>query len=178
MSRDDVQVVVLAGGLGTRLGEAGRQCPKVLQPVGGRPFLDILLGLLLGKGFRRFCFCLGHLADQVIVHIDRNWPWLAPSFHVDREPPGTGGSLYAARALLDDTFVVVMGDTYLDIEYQDVLDRLRSPALGVMAVTDAVTDVPANVEIAAGHVVRMRVGFTPVLGLNEPGVQQPREARS
>lgn len=154
MTRESTQVVVLAGGLGTRLGEAGRRCPKVLQPVRGQPFLDIMLVPLLDQGFRRFCFCLGHLADQVVAHLHQQWGWLRPSFHVDANLPGTGGSLLAARALLDRTFLVVLGDTYLDIGYRELLDRLAPGALGIMAVTDAATEVPGNVEFAGGRVTR------------------------
>ncbi len=154
MTSDAKQVVVMAGGLGSRLGEAGRQCPKVLQPVHGRPFLDIMLQPLLAQGFRNFCFCLGYLADQVIAHLRRQWGWLRLSFHVDVEPQGTGGSLCAARCLLDQTFVLVLGDTYLDIDYGSLLGRLTPDALGVMAITDAVTEVPGNAKINDGRVTR------------------------
>lgn len=152
MPASDVQVVVLAGGLGTRLGGAGLGRPKILQPVDGTPFLDIQLNLMLGHGFRRFCFCLGHLADHVIAHVGRRWPAVTASFHVDESPAGTGGSLAAARPLLEDEVLVVMGDTYLDIDFDDLLSRLRSPALGVMAVTNAATDVPPNVQISGNEV--------------------------
>jgi NDP-sugar pyrophosphorylase family protein len=146
------QVVVLAGGLGTRLGEAGRQCPKLLQPVHGRPFVDIMLQPLLAQGFRNFCFCLGHLADQAVAHLRRQWDGLRLSFHVDAEPQGTGGSLLAAHDLLDHTFLVVLGDTYLDIGYRTLLARLTPSAMGVMAITHAVTEVPGNTEISDGRV--------------------------
>lgn len=150
----DTQVVVLAGGRGTRLGAAGRRCPKVLQPVGGRLFVDIMLQPLLDQGFRRFCFCLGHLADQVVAHLRGHRGQLRVSWHVDAEPPGTGGTLLAARALLDEVFLVVLGDTYLDLDYGDLLDRLEPDALAVMAVTDAVAEVPGNVEFTGGRVTR------------------------
>jgi NDP-sugar pyrophosphorylase family protein len=150
----DAQVVVLAGGYGTRLGRAGAACPKVMQPVAGRPFADILLSLLIAKGFRRFCFCLGHLAEQVVAHLERRWPRLALTYHVDDKPLGTSGSLIAARELLDERFLLVMGDTYLDIDYAALLAELSPPALGVMAVTDQVTDVPPNVQVSSGRVVR------------------------
>lgn len=144
----------MAGGYGTRLGQAGAACPKVLQPVAGRPFVDLLLSLLTAKGFRRFCFCLGHLAEQVVAHLEQRWPQLAPTYRVDDWPLGTGGSLIAASELLDETFLLVMGDTYLDIDYVGLLARLSPAALGVMAVTDQVTDVPPNVQINSGRVVR------------------------
>lgn len=148
------QVVVLAGGLGTRLGTAGQTRPKVLQPVHGRVFLDIMLEPLRHQGFRRFCFCLGHLAGQVVEHVEVNLRWLDPSFQIDAGQLGTGGSLLAARGLLDDVFLLVLGDTYLDISYADLVGRLIEDALGVMVVTDAVTEVPGNVEFAGGRVIR------------------------
>jgi NDP-sugar pyrophosphorylase family protein len=142
------QVVVMAGGFGSRLGEPGRQCPKVLQPVHGRPFLDFMLQPLLAQGFEEFCFCLGHLADQVVAHLRRQWGWLSLSFHVDAEPRGTAGSLRAARRLLDQTFLLVLGDTYLDMDYRSLLGDLAPDALGVMAVSEAPTEVPGNVKIS------------------------------
>jgi NDP-sugar pyrophosphorylase family protein len=148
------QVVVLAGGLGTRLGAAGRTCPKILQPVAGRPFVDIMLEPLVGRGYRRFVFCLGHLAERVVTYVTARWGCVDVSFHVDIEPAGTAGSLYAARELLDSTFLVVLGDTYLDIEYEAMFQRMRPDALGVMAVTNAVTEVPGNVEMAGDNLIR------------------------
>ena len=68
MSLNDVDVVVLAGGLGTRLrsvlDEEG--LPKVLAPVAGRPFLAFLLDWLEGFGARRVVLCLGHRAERVV----------------------------------------------------------------------------------------------------------------
>lgn len=148
----------MAGGLGFRLGDAGRHCPKVLCQVRGQPFVDIMLQPLLAQGFRSFCFCLGHLADQVITHLYRRWGQLELSFHIDAEPQGAAGALWAARPILDRTFVLVLGDTYFDIDYRSLADRLEPGALGVMAVTDVVSDVPANVELAHSHVTRYDKG--------------------
>ena len=53
---EKIQVVVLMGGLGSRLGEQTKGCPKPLVDVGGRPFFDYQLDLLKGYGFRDFCF--------------------------------------------------------------------------------------------------------------------------
>lgn len=118
------------------------------------PFLDIMLQPLLAQGFEDFCFCLGHLADQVVAHLRCRWGWLRLSFHVDAEPLGTAGSLRAARRLLDQRFLLVLGDTYLDIDYRSLLGDLTPDALGVMAVSEAVTEVPGNVEIGGGRVTR------------------------
>jgi NDP-sugar pyrophosphorylase family protein len=154
MTPGDTQVVVMAGGLATRLGEAGRDHPKALQPVNGTPFLDIMMTPLLRAGFRRFCFCLGHMADQVVAHLERHRGALSIRYHVDKRPRGTGGSLLAARALLDDTFLLVLGDTYLDIGYAEPLAALPSDALGLIIVTDGVHEVPGNIELAGDLVTQ------------------------
>ena len=147
------QVVVLAGGLGARLGEAGRRRPKVLQPVAGRPFLDLMLEPLVRRDLRRFVFCLGHLAEQVVEHLTGRWPALEAAVHIDEVQRGTAGSLLAARDLLDDVFLVVLGDTYLDIDHRAMLARLTPGVMGVMAVSDVTTDVPFNVDVEGDRVV-------------------------
>lgn len=147
------QVVVLAGGLGTRLGELGRNRPKVLQPVMGRPFVDFMLAPLVEQGFRRYVFCLGHLADQVVAHLRPRREKLGLTFHVDEEARGTGGALVAARTLLDERFLLVLGDTFLDVRYASMAAAMPPDGLGVMAVTDAATGVPRNARVKDGLVV-------------------------
>jgi NDP-sugar pyrophosphorylase family protein len=151
---DETQVVVLAGGLGTRLGAAGQNRPKALQHVNGEPFLDLMLAPLLRSGFRRFCFCLGHLADQIIAHLACQQDTLSIRYHVDPRPQGTAGSLLAARTLLDEDFLLVLGDTYLDIQYPILLNAFPADALGLMVVTDMVREVPGNVELTGNQVTR------------------------
>jgi NDP-sugar pyrophosphorylase family protein len=113
-----------------------------------------MLQPLLAQGFRRFCFCLGYLADQVVTHLARQWGRLGISFHVDVGRQGTCGSLISAHSLLDQTFLLVLGDTYLDIDYRSLHAELTPRALGVMAVTDAMTELPSNAEVSRNQVTR------------------------
>jgi NDP-sugar pyrophosphorylase family protein len=152
VNNSDVQVVIIAGGLGTRLGVAGRRRPKVLQPIDGRPFIEYLLEPLLEQGFRRFCFCLGHLGESVVDYLATRPAPLTCSTFVEPAPLGTAGALRAAMPLLDEKFLVVLGDTYLRIDYHRLWRRLTGAALGVMAVTDAMTELPGNVGVADGAV--------------------------
>ena len=106
---------ILAGGLGTRIRSVGGNVPKVLLPVEGRPFLAHLLDALDRQGVRRVVLCLGHAAEEV---------WDAARAHVpegmeilpsrEEEPLGTGGAVRLALPLLEDTFFVINGDTYLE----------------------------------------------------------------
>ncbi|MGP4014927.1 sugar phosphate nucleotidyltransferase [Saccharopolyspora sp. 5N708] len=144
------QAVVLAGGLGTRLGPLAERVPKVLQPVDGRPFLHLMLEPVVRAGLRRFHFCLGHLAEQVLPELAKV-PGTATAT-VDPEPRGTAGALRAARSALDETFLLVLGDTYLDVDYAAVAAALPGDAGGLMVVTSADSGVTRNTIVRAGRV--------------------------
>jgi NDP-sugar pyrophosphorylase family protein len=163
------QVVVLAGGLATRLGPLARSVPKALAPIGDQPFLDIMLEPVRACGFRRFHFCLGHLAEAVRRHLAAMGPGLDITMSVEQSPAGTAGALLASLDQLDDIFLLLLGDTYLDIDYGAVVDALPADALGLMVATRAPSAVPSNVTLSAGRVERYDKRGIPG-GLTDTGV--------
>jgi len=117
------QAVILAGGLGTRLGSLTSQTPKSLVQVLGEPFIDWQLKLLQSKGITEVILCLGHLGNQVIDFLnERNYEDLKIKFSHDTFPnQGTLGALLNASHLLDDIFFVTYGDSFLDTDYMHLL---------------------------------------------------------
>lgn len=116
-----VDVVILAGGLGTRLRPAVSDRPKVMAEVGGRPFLDILIGNLRKAGFRRIILSVGHLKDQ----IKRYFIGKRILFVEEEQPLGTGGGLKNAEPLIaSEHFFVMNGDSWIagDIDFQALHD--------------------------------------------------------
>ena len=67
----DVDVIILAGGLGSRLAPRIGGKPKVLAPVNGRPFLEFLFRWLSSQGAKKIILALGYLAEQVIEYIEK-----------------------------------------------------------------------------------------------------------
>lgn len=113
----DVDIAVLAGGLGTRLRGVLVDKPKVLAPINDRPFLDYLLDWLEGFGARRVVLCLGYQADKVIEHLRTLKTTVAVEYVVEPEPLGTAGAVRLARPLLKSPNVMVLnGDSWLDID--------------------------------------------------------------
>lgn len=114
----EVEAVLLAGGLGTRLRSEIPDRPKVLAPVGGRPLLDLLLDEVRRLGIRRAILALGWGADRVESHL-RAHPRtdLEILTSVEPSPLGTGGAarLAASRATLED-LLVVNADTLLSLD--------------------------------------------------------------
>jgi len=127
----DVDIAVLAGGLGTRLGGALGGLPKILAPVGGRPFLDYLLLWLAENGAAHVLLCLGHRADAVQEYLARSVSLpLKVSVVVETVPLGTAGAVnFALPRLQSDPVLILNGDSYVDAPLQAFLEaHLRSGA--------------------------------------------------
>ena len=126
-------VCVLAGGLGTRLGELTRTIPKPLIPVAGEPFVFHQLRLLSESGAQRVVLCVGYLGDQIEKVVGESRFGLQVAYSYDT--PGLDGTLGAVRRalpLLDERFLILYGDTYLPIDYQDVQRNWLASGLPAM----------------------------------------------
>src|ERR1700691_298372 len=127
------RVCILAGGLGTRLGERVRDLPKPLIEVAGEPFLLHQLRLLAAHGVREVVICVGYRGETITERIG------ARRFGMDiaysHDAPGLSGTLGAirrARGMLGERFLVLYGDTYLRIDYEAAASAWRASGLPAM----------------------------------------------
>lgn len=131
----DVRVVILAGGKGTRLRPYATSFPKPLMPVGDLPILEIVLRQLKAYGFRQVTLSVNHLAELIRTFCGDGGKWgLDLSYCVEDRPLGTAGSL-ALVENLTDPFLVMNGDLLTTLDYRALLDAHRaaraSATLGV-----------------------------------------------
>ncbi|MDP6583843.1 MAG: NTP transferase domain-containing protein, partial [Anaerolineales bacterium] len=87
----DIDVVVLAGGLGTRLRSIITSVPKVLANVDGRPFIYYLLDSLCNIGICRVILSTGYQADQLEKSLGAQYKSIHISYSKESTPLGTGG---------------------------------------------------------------------------------------
>lgn len=128
-------VLILAGGLGTRLRSAVPDLPKVLAPVSGRPYLHHLLRWMGRFGARRIVLGLGYRADAVRRFLaENNFPDLEIITVVEPEPLGTAGAVrFVRHALTTDPVLVLNGDSFVDADLCALLARHREArALGTL----------------------------------------------
>lgn len=149
-----MQVVILAGGVGTRLWPLTREIPKPMVPVAGVPYLERQLQLLARQGLRDVVILTAYLGEQIETYFgDGGRLALSIRYSREKEPLGTGGALREARGLLADVFLVIYGDSYLPIDYTAVVHRLAmSEAMGVVVFYHDVTgetDVRANLAVGS-----------------------------
>lgn len=122
-----MQAVILAGGRGTRLRPLTNTMPKAMVPVRGEPFISHLLKLLRRGGVHEVILCVSYLAGHVGEFVSDGKKWgIQVYYSLELPPLGTAGALKQADRQLDDTFLVVNGDTYLPIDYSDVMAKFAS----------------------------------------------------
>jgi NDP-sugar pyrophosphorylase family protein len=125
LSLETTPVVILAGGLGTRLRPVLADRPKGLAPIGEKPFLEIQIDLLRRQGARRFVFSIGHLGQQIQEHFG-DGRLFGVQIEYSVEGPkllGTGGALKLAERFFTPRALVLNGDTFFDLEYAHLLAR-------------------------------------------------------
>ena len=112
-------VCILAGGLGSRLGEAVKDTPKPLLEVAGRPFLIHQLELLARQGARKVVLCVGYLGERIERAIGREQFGIRVQYSYDGlELAGTLGAIRQALPMLGEHFLTLYGDTYLRLDYR------------------------------------------------------------
>ena len=116
--------IILAGGLGTRLRSEVPDLPKPMAPVGGRPFLEILIEYWMSQGIDRFILSVGYKHEAIINHFQHEFRGASIDYSIEETPLGTGGGFLAALNYVsaDEDFLLLNGDTYFSVE----LDALRS----------------------------------------------------
>lgn len=132
-----LSAVILAGGLGSRLGPLTARTPKVMMEVAGKPFILHQLELLRRNGIQRATLCVGHLGEMVRALVG-NGSKLGIEIDYSFDGPGllgTGGAIRNALPILDDEFFVIYGDSYLDCDYGAIASVFRlSGKSGLMTV--------------------------------------------
>ena len=114
-----MDVLILAGGLGTRLRSVVPELPKAMAPIGGRPFLAHLLEQLKEQGFQHMCLAVGY-QSRVIKDYFQDGTELGVhlTYSEEKHPLGTGGGMKKASELLPEEFLVLNGDSYLQIDFR------------------------------------------------------------
>lgn len=137
----DVSVVVLAGGLGTRLRSKICDRPKVLAEVSGKPFLSFILDQLDSAGFHDVILATGYMGERIETTFGNKHGSTRLRYSKETEPLGTGGALLMALPLIRSQIALVMnGDSFVDADLNDYLSwfqqKNREASLLLTSVQD------------------------------------------
>jgi D-glycero-alpha-D-manno-heptose 1-phosphate guanylyltransferase len=166
-----MQVAVLAGGLGTRLRDAlPAGTPKPMAEVAGRPFLEHVLDAAIVQGADRFLLLVSHRAEVIGRHVGHSYAGVPVGYCTEPEPLGTGGALRHARGQLEPRFVLMNGDTFVDVDLRAVMGGLDEAPLTMALTQRPDTTRFGRVEVADGVVTRLTEKGVAGSGLINAGV--------
>jgi NDP-sugar pyrophosphorylase family protein len=146
-------VVILAGGLATRLYPLTEKIPKSLLCFNGEPFIMHQLKLLQKKGIRKVIICAGYLGEQIVAAVGNGEKLgIKILYAYDGEMLlGTGGALKNACGQAGKNFFVLYGDSWLDCDYRKIqiaFVQCKKPALMTVYRNENQGDI-SNVELSA-----------------------------
>jgi len=167
-----IPAVLLVGGMGTRLRSVLPSTPKPLAPVGGVPFLELLVTQLRAQGIRRLIMCTGHLSDQIERRFGDGRKWnLTIHYSAETRPLGTAGAIKLAEHLLKDAedFLVLNGDSFLEMDFHQLI-RFHHEHGAVVSM--AIRSVPNAARYGSVRTDKLNriIAFAEKRGIAEPGL--------
>jgi len=130
-------VVILAGGLATRLRPITEKIPKSLVDVAGEPFICKQLKYLESQGVNKVTLCVGYLGEMIesIVGTGNQFGLEITYSYDGPNLLGTGGAIKKALPLLGENFFVLYGDSFLPINFSSVEEAFNaSQRLALMTI--------------------------------------------
>ena len=114
------QVVILAGGKGTRMREMTEDLPKPMVQIGNRPVLEHLIDIYDKYGNFNYLICSGYLGEKISKHFKNN---KKVSVIETGEETNTGGRLYKLRDYLDENFMITYGDGLANVRVDNLMKQ-------------------------------------------------------
>ena len=152
-----MQMVILCGGLATRLGDLAKNIPKSMIPVNGKPFLEYQIENLKHHSIKDIVLCVGHLSEKIEGYFgDGSKFGVKIQYNHDGDKPlGPIGAIKNAEQLLEDVFFIMYGDSYLSVDFEKVhASFLKYDKPGMMVVYKNHNEYDkSNIEVEGNLVV-------------------------
>jgi dTDP-glucose pyrophosphorylase len=115
-------VVIMAGGLGSRLGDLTRECPKPMLEVNGKPILEHIILECRKNGFTDFYLSVNYLSDQIKEYFQDGSLWnVSIKYLNEKKRLGTAGSLHMLKLEKNLPILVLNGDILTKVNFSELL---------------------------------------------------------
>lgn len=133
-------MVIMAGGLGTRLGQLTSDKPKPLVNVSGKPMIDHIIANAYSQGVNYFILCLNHMAEQIVTYLRKyDGTEISIEYVVEEQKLDTAGALSLIPVhRLPDNFFVKNCDVFETLNYRSFYEfhKGNNSILSIMTVTN------------------------------------------
>lgn len=116
-------VVIMAGGLGTRLGDLTKDTPKPMLELGGKPMIEHIIDMFVADGFTKFMISVNYKSEVIKNYFkDGSRLGIEIKYLEEQKRLGTGGALSLIDIKLSEPFFVTNGDVLTTISYNSILE--------------------------------------------------------
>lgn len=140
-------VIIMAGGLGTRLYPLTKTIPKPMIEIAGKPIIEIIIERFIHDGFTDFFLCLNYKSEMIKNHISKkNYTNIGIEFIEEKKRLGTAGALSLIKRKFSQPVIVTNGDILTKTSFLDLLKYHKSQkASATVAVREHIYEVPFGV---------------------------------
>jgi D-glycero-alpha-D-manno-heptose 1-phosphate guanylyltransferase len=165
-------VLLLVGGMGTRLQTVVQSTPKPLASIGDKAFLELLVRQLTVQGFRRLIMCTGYLAEKIEGQFGNGHDLgIEIEYSTEPHPLGTAGAVKRAYRFLggDENFVVMNGDSFMQIDFSKLV-RFHGEHRGLVSMGVFKTEDSSRYGTVQVNTDGRVTGFSEKDGIGVPGL--------
>lgn len=143
----DNPVVIMAGGLGSRLYPLTKDTPKPMLPINGKPILERIIEKLISQGFHEVYISINYLGEQIKSYFGDGSNWnISIRYIEETKKLGTAGALFNLKNKIDKPFIVMNGDIVTDLDFRSFLDyNIKTLSKSTMCVYRQVHQVSFGV---------------------------------
>lgn len=140
-------IVLMVGGLGSRLKELTKDCPKPLLKVGEKPILERIIDSFADRGFKNFYLCVNYKSEMIEDYFgDGSSKRIGIEYLKEEKKLGTAGALSLLREKIREPFIVMNGDLLTNVNFESILDfHQESESAATMCVREYEFQVPYGV---------------------------------
>lgn len=147
------KVILMVGGLGTRLRPLTNNTPKPMLHVGGKPILETIIERFSSYGFVNIVMCIGYKSDVIQNYFgDGSDYGVNIEYILEDKRMGTAGALSLLKEKPNEPFFVMNGDLLTNINFEHLCDyHIANKSKGTMCVREYDFQVPFGVVNLEGH---------------------------
>lgn len=140
-------VVIMAGGLGSRLYPLTKEIPKPMLPLNGKPILERIIEKLICQGFQNFHISINYLGDQIKEYFEDGAKWdISIKYIEETKRLGTAGALFQLKETIREPFIVMNGDIITDLDFRNFLKFYEeTESIATMCLCKQLHQVPFGV---------------------------------
>ncbi|RDH81537.1 MAG: nucleotidyl transferase [endosymbiont of Galathealinum brachiosum] len=140
-------VVIMAGGLGTRLGDLTKHTPKPMLMVGDKPMLEHIMEMFISHGFTKFILSVNYKSEIIRQHFKDGYELgVEIKYLEETKRLGTGGALSLINTEIKEPFFVTNGDVITSVDYEKLLDyHNKNNSSATMCVRKSSYQIPYGV---------------------------------